>query len=206
VALRGRFGWDRGHYDSLELDEARAVVDAIDKALAEKEPDFSLSTRMAILALRDQTDAAIRAFDATHARRMAVRLQHLYTESEADLMSKSELDIDTAREALLEKRRRILVRYKGELAEAEELLSTVEPGRQDLSAIQRDASLVNSLGDADAHQLRAIIAALSRIEDGEYGTCTSCGRPITRQRLAALPETSLCVSCAADNEDRAALR
>lgn len=41
-----------------------------------------------------------------------------------------------------------------------------------------------------------VAAALTRIEDGAYGTCESCGRPIDPRRLEAAPESVLCIDCA----------
>jgi DnaK suppressor protein len=37
--------------------------------------------------------------------------------------------------------------------------------------------------------------ALDRVENGSYGACESCGRPIPVERLEALPRTRLCVAC-----------
>ncbi|MCI0515995.1 TraR/DksA family transcriptional regulator [candidate division KSB1 bacterium] len=37
--------------------------------------------------------------------------------------------------------------------------------------------------------------ALDRIEQGTFGTCTSCGHEITKERLEAVPHTQLCVDC-----------
>ena len=37
--------------------------------------------------------------------------------------------------------------------------------------------------------------ALSRIDDGTYGSCERCGRPIDAARLKALPRTLLCQDC-----------
>ncbi|MFC1928591.1 TraR/DksA family transcriptional regulator [Chloroflexota bacterium] len=39
--------------------------------------------------------------------------------------------------------------------------------------------------------------ALSKFEKGTYGLCDSCGQPIARDRLEALPWASLCVDCKA---------
>ncbi|HEX6964118.1 MAG TPA: TraR/DksA C4-type zinc finger protein [Lacipirellula sp.] len=39
-------------------------------------------------------------------------------------------------------------------------------------------------------------AALKRIDDGEYGRCESCGKPIAETRLEALPYTRYCIKCA----------
>jgi DnaK suppressor protein len=38
--------------------------------------------------------------------------------------------------------------------------------------------------------------ALVRIEDGSYGTCQSCGRPIPFERLEAVPQARFCGACA----------
>ena len=46
--------------------------------------------------------------------------------------------------------------------------------------------------DAQA-QLREVEAALQRIEDGTYGTCSVCGKPIPVERLEAVPWTTLCI-------------
>ena len=37
---------------------------------------------------------------------------------------------------------------------------------------------------------------LSRIEDGTYGICERCGKPIDPRRLAVLPDTNICIDCA----------
>ena len=39
--------------------------------------------------------------------------------------------------------------------------------------------------------------ALAKVEDGTYGTCDVCGRPIGEGRLEALPWATLCVEDAA---------
>jgi RNA polymerase-binding protein DksA len=37
--------------------------------------------------------------------------------------------------------------------------------------------------------------ALARLDDGSYGACESCGRPVGKMRLQAFPRATLCVSC-----------
>lgn len=39
-------------------------------------------------------------------------------------------------------------------------------------------------------------AALQRLEDNNYGICSSCGEDIAEARLNAIPETTFCVNCA----------
>jgi len=41
--------------------------------------------------------------------------------------------------------------------------------------------------------------ALKKFEEGTYGLCDSCGQHIGENRLEALPQASLCVSCKAKN-------
>src|SRR2546426_237992 len=55
---------------------------------------------------------------------------------------------------------------------------------------------------AEGRTLLEINEALRRVYRGEYGTCESCGRPITRARLLAMPHARLCVSCK-EKEERA---
>jgi len=43
------------------------------------------------------------------------------------------------------------------------------------------------------HLLEEVGAALSRIEDGTYGTCVACGKPIPPERLEAIPYAARCI-------------
>jgi len=39
--------------------------------------------------------------------------------------------------------------------------------------------------------------ALAKLDEGTYGACDTCGEPIARARLRALPDGVLCLDCAA---------
>jgi DnaK suppressor protein len=54
---------------------------------------------------------------------------------------------------------------------------------------ERDLSLVNNLRDL----MERIDKALSKIEEGTYGLCDRCGKPIEKLRLKALPYANLCI-------------
>ena len=43
------------------------------------------------------------------------------------------------------------------------------------------------------HLLTEIRAALTRIEDGTYGVCVTCGEEIARERLEAVPYAARCL-------------
>ena len=55
-------------------------------------------------------------------------------------------------------------------------------------------------------QARELLAqterALSRISDGSYGVCESCGQAIGKARLQAFPRATLCVACKQREERR----
>ena len=48
---------------------------------------------------------------------------------------------------------------------------------------------------ASQRRLGLTNAALDKFERGEYGECQSCEEPIAYRRLAARPETPLCLAC-----------
>ena len=47
----------------------------------------------------------------------------------------------------------------------------------------------------DAKLLRAIEAAIARIDNGTFGKCTMCEAEISAARLNAVPWTSVCIEC-----------
>ena len=49
--------------------------------------------------------------------------------------------------------------------------------------------------EGDAKRLAQIGAALTRIDNGEFGICVDCGEPIPSKRLAAVPWAACCVRC-----------
>ena len=56
---------------------------------------------------------------------------------------------------------------------------------------QRDLAL----RDHNQQHLAAVEAALARLDDGSYGACVRCGRPIAPERLDALPWAAHCIDC-----------
>ena len=59
--------------------------------------------------------------------------------------------------------------------------------------------LTQNLEERERNQLRQVVEALRRIEDGTYGACNACGRPIPYERLMIFPETLACTACARGN-------
>jgi DnaK suppressor protein len=54
---------------------------------------------------------------------------------------------------------------------------------------ERDLSIENNVRDL----LSKIARALSRMDEGTYGICSRCGKPIEKARLKALPYVDLCL-------------
>jgi RNA polymerase-binding protein DksA len=67
-------------------------------------------------------------------------------------------------------------------------------------AMEREKAFL--FASAEGRTLMEIDEALRRLYRGEYGICESCGQPIARARLQAMPVARLCVSCK-ENEERA---
>jgi DnaK suppressor protein len=63
---------------------------------------------------------------------------------------------------------------------------------------EKDLSIENNVRDL----LRKIDGALKRIEEGTYGLCVRCGRPIEKARLKALPYAELCIKDAQAAQSR----
>ncbi|HEX9122547.1 MAG TPA: TraR/DksA C4-type zinc finger protein [Actinomycetota bacterium] len=54
---------------------------------------------------------------------------------------------------------------------------------------ERDLSIENNVRDL----LGKIDRALARMDEGTYGMCSRCGKPIEKARLKALPYVDLCI-------------
>jgi RNA polymerase-binding transcription factor len=64
--------------------------------------------------------------------------------------------------------------------------ATIAFEREQVGALVRQAEL----------HLVEVEAALARVEDGTYGLCAVCGRPIPGERLEVRPTAATCVACA----------
>ena len=110
-----------------------------------------------------------------------------------------ELDLDRFRSALEGERSRLLqavhaVHHDGSLLEETGDLAI---GSGDHLADSASETYMRELDEGleenAEHILVEIEAALGRIEDGTYGLCTVCGRPIGEERLEAVPYATLCI-------------
>jgi DnaK suppressor protein len=119
-------------------------------------------------------------------------------------------DDDEPRDVFLSRQRVLLMaernnytRQAEELrAQAEALALEHEPGDVQFDEEGGEGGTANVDRELDLHlsaqahaAIEEIDAALVKITEGTYGYCESCGNPVPKARLEALPHARLCVSC-----------
>ncbi|MER7722246.1 TraR/DksA C4-type zinc finger protein [Streptomyces flaveolus] len=66
---------------------------------------------------------------------------------------------------------------------------------QALRESSQDDQLMSAQKTAIERVLKEIEEAFARVENGRYGTCLGCGKPVPGERLEILPYTRYCVAC-----------
>ncbi len=103
---------------------------------------------------------------------------------------------------------KIRQQLEAELAEITERLEQLEASDpasnpfRDVDNSEEDDSLesergfrIESVRQRLERRQQDIQAALRRIEEGIYGVCAECGKPIDEERLVALPQAVYCLGC-----------
>ena len=67
---------------------------------------------------------------------------------------------------------------------------------EELATERESDEVLEGMGHSGQQEIRAISAALERIESGDYGFCVKCGAEIGDARLDVLPYTPFCRNCA----------
>lgn len=110
-------------------------------------------------------------------------------------------DLDEIRQRLREERKRLIAEIEQSTVEASHSRQNSEGspfGKREEEAgvtfeIEKRAALENHL----QYQLREVENALRKFEEETYGLCDNCGKPINPARLEALPQSTLCLDCKA---------
>ena len=79
-------------------------------------------------------------------------------------------------------------------------LSHVDQHPGDTASELQDADEQNALLENSAEQRAEVVAALARLDEGTYGVCVDCGKPIPDARLEVRPEAARCVEDQAKHE------
>ena len=67
-----------------------------------------------------------------------------------------------------------------------------------------EKEILFELSDSEMTDLGDIEAALRKIENGTYGLCEHCKRPIEKKRVKALPSARYCLTCQNGSEKQRA--
>jgi DnaK suppressor protein len=103
-----------------------------------------------------------------------------------------EVDLDAARAALLEERIRLLAEV-GETILAPEQMTYGSQAAAASQVFEQQRDL--ALRDRAVAQQALVDAALERLDEGTFGTCVRCGKPVPVARLQALPWAAYCIDC-----------
>ncbi|MDH5371426.1 MAG: TraR/DksA C4-type zinc finger protein [Acidimicrobiia bacterium] len=108
------------------------------------------------------------------------------------------INYDAARIALNDERAK-LVHQLEELGATEsgDLRSDVEFGDSfaDAGAATAERTEVIGLIESLKRQLDSVDGALVKLDDGQYGLCVTCGKPIGAARMEARPTSVRCMDC-----------
>ena len=113
----------------------------------------------------------------------------------------AQVDTERFRSLLLEERERVrhtvshLHEQNHRSLEDETEEETFDNHLADSATATLDREIDYTLEENSEHVLKEIDDALSRIDDGTYGTCVNCGKPIAEERLAAIPWATYCIDC-----------
>jgi DnaK suppressor protein len=121
----------------------------------------------------------------------------------------SAIDTEHFRELLLEERKRVAAAiqnihddHQGSMSDETGEDAVYDNHLADTATETYDRELDYTLEENSEHVLADIDAALKRIDDGTYGTCTNCGKQIPVERLEARPYATLCIDCQRQRESR----
>jgi DnaK suppressor protein len=104
--------------------------------------------------------------------------------------------LDYFRNLLLEQRQQTVANMRADQATAlEQSDGVIDSG--EVSQLDVNKSTALALGGRALSLIEEIDEALGRIEDGTYGQCERCGKPIDEERLKAMPTARYDQQCQA---------
>jgi DnaK suppressor protein len=109
--------------------------------------------------------------------------------------------LDDVRERLLDRRQDLLNNIKGKLEASQMRPNPAGPGDESDVAIHSfDQETSFSFAEIGSVELERIDDALTKIAEGRYGKCVSCGTSIPAKRLSVMPFATFCVKCQEEEE------
>ncbi len=115
------------------------------------------------------------------------------TEIREEAIAEIRRDLAQTRDKLHQRIRKIRADVQNESAE-------IETDFEDHAIQRENDEVLDLLEPAARKELTSVLAALERMETGDYGVCEACGDDIGIRRLQALPYARLCIDCAEEAE------
>lgn len=103
------------------------------------------------------------------------------------------MDVQEVRR-LLEDRRQFLSAKVDEIEG--DLREPADPDFAEQATEAEADEVLEGLESSALLEIAQINAALSRIEEGSYGECATCGEPVGEKRLEIIPHAAQCIKCA----------
>ena len=76
------------------------------------------------------------------------------------------------------------------------------PDPTDRASLESNRNFLLRIKDRERKLIIKVKEAMDRIDQGTFGICESCGRPISEKRLKARPVTTLCIECKTEGENQ----
>jgi DnaK suppressor protein len=108
--------------------------------------------------------------------------------------------LDHFRKILLEELRKRTENVRSEQATALEANDDGVKDSVDMSLQDVNREIAFRLGERESQMVADIDQALLRMDEGTYGQCARCGKPIDERRLEALPTARYDAACQAEIE------
>ncbi len=108
-------------------------------------------------------------------------------------------EYETVREHLLEMLEELDERLSKITDDVKHVDTPVEKDFAEQATQVENDQVLDFLGNAARDEMSQIKQAIASIDTGSYGICQVCGEPIKKERLQALPFTTLCFTCASQS-------
>lgn len=105
-------------------------------------------------------------------------------------------ELDAVREKLLVHKQELLTRAAKVHADITRSSGPLDKDFAEQVVQMENDAVLAGIGEATAAELAQINRALAQLDQGTYGLCSQCGKPIDVRRLQALPYSDRCISCA----------
>ena len=108
--------------------------------------------------------------------------------------------LDRIKESLIEQKKEIINQLIANNSDFKDIVEGMTA--KDVASDDVDRKMLEAIGSKDMNRLKLIDSALTRIEQGKYGSCMKCGKKIPHERLEAIPYALLCIECKSADERR----